>query len=108
MTFPGTREQVQWEEHLVFKVGGKIYLIFSLNNEAVNVMSLKCSPEQFAEITDTEGIIPAPYLARNKWISIQKSSRIGIKEIKRLILESYNLVFEKLPTKVKKEIGLKK
>jgi predicted DNA-binding protein (MmcQ/YjbR family) len=107
LSFPGAKEQVSWEEHLTFKVGGKMYLLYNLGNSSVNRMSLKCDPEKFEEITETEFIIPAPYLARNKWISIQDGCRLKLKDIKELIAESYRLVFEKLPSKVKKEIELK-
>ena len=81
-----------------------MFLIYALNNEAVNRMSLKCDPEKFGELAETDGIIPAPYLARSKWISIQSSCRLKLKDIKELIADSYRLVFDKLPVKVKKEI----
>lgn len=104
LSFPGATEQVQWVDSLLFKVGGKIFMIYSLGQETTNRMSLKSNPEKFEEITETEFIIPAPYLGRNKWICIQNGCRLKLKEINELIAVSYGLVFEKLPAKVKKEI----
>jgi predicted DNA-binding protein (MmcQ/YjbR family) len=102
--FKGTTEQVQWENHLLFKVGGKMYLIYNLSKEYPNRLSLKCSPERFEEMIEIENIVPAPYLARNKWISIKDGCRIRLNELKELISESYALVFQKLPKRVRDEI----
>lgn len=104
MTFPGATEEVQWESSLLFKVGGKIFVISSLDNFSENLLSLKGDPEKFEELTEQDGIIPAPYLARNKWITIQRTSRIKTTELKKLIKTSYELVFNKLPKKTKESI----
>jgi len=69
-------------------------------------MSIKANPEKFDELIEIEGVIPAPYLARNKWISIKNKNGLKTAEIKNLIKESYELVFEKLPKNVKNKIVL--
>lgn len=104
LSFPGAYEEVQWEDHLLFKVGGKMFVLTALNNEAENILSIKCDPEVFDEITEREGIIPAPYLARNKWISVKKSCSIRKNELQELIKTSYDLVFAKLPKKTQKQL----
>jgi predicted DNA-binding protein (MmcQ/YjbR family) len=106
LSLPGATEEVQWESSLLFKVGGKIFVITGFNNTSENVLSLKSDPEKFEELIEQEGIIPAPYLARNKWISVQRSSRIKTSELKDLIKTSYDLVFAKLPKKVKEGISV--
>jgi len=68
LSFPGTTEQIQWGDNLLFKVGGKMFAVAALEPAAV-WMSLKANPENFAELTEKHGIIPAPYLARAKWIA---------------------------------------
>ncbi len=105
MSFPGATEEIQWGSSLLFKVGGKMFVITSMDNFSENLLSLKGDPEKFDELTETEGIIPAPYLARNKWIAIQRSSPIKIKELKELIKTSYELVYNKLPKKTKESIS---
>lgn len=104
LSFPGAYEEVQWEDHLLFKVGGKMFVIASMNNEAENMLSLKSDPEVFEELIEREGIIPAPYMARNKWISVQKNCRIRQAELKELIRISYELVIAKLPKKTQNSI----
>lgn len=105
MGFPGVTEEVQWEDHLLFKVGGKIFVIAAMNSAAENIMSLKSDPEKFEELIETEGIVPAPYLAKSKWIAVKKSCRLKPAELKELIKTSYELVYEKLPKKVKQNIA---
>ncbi|HRE12164.1 MAG TPA: MmcQ/YjbR family DNA-binding protein [Ignavibacteria bacterium] len=104
MSFSGATEEVQWEDHLLFKVGGKIFVISALDNTAENMMSMKCDPEIFDELVESEGIVPAPYLAKAKWIAVKKNCRLKPAELKALIKTSYNLVFQKLPKRVKTEI----
>jgi len=104
LSFPGVKEEMPWEDHPAYKVGGKIFLISNLSKENSNRLSIKCTPEKFNELVETENIIPAPYLARNKWITIQDGCRIRLKELKELIKESYRLVFSRLPAKTRKEI----
>src|SRR5450759_4324763 len=66
MSLPHTTETVQWGYDLVFKIGGKMYAVAPLEPAPV-VLSFKCSPENFAELTERPGIIPAPYMARAQW-----------------------------------------
>lgn len=104
MSFHGATEQVQWEESLLFKVGGKIFVIYNMGDLTPNRISLKCTPEFFEEMIENEYVIPAPYLARNKWITLQDGCRLKPGEIKELITNSYNLVFSKLTKKLQNEI----
>ena len=54
MSLPHTTETVQWGADLVFKVGGKMYAVVALEPAPV-CMSFKCSPEDFAELTEQIG-----------------------------------------------------
>ncbi len=104
LSLPGTTEQVQWDDDLVFKVAKKMFLVAGL--EPGLGYSFKCSDENFHELTEMPGIRPAPYLARAKWIQIQPNEcRLDGAAIKQLIQQSYDLVVSKLPKKVQKEIA---
>ena len=95
---------IQWGSSLLFKVGGKIFVMYNLDESDDNKVSLKCSPEKFREMIEEEGVIPAPYLARNNWICLQKDNRLKISQIKSLIESSYNLVYNRLPKRIRREI----
>ena len=67
-------------------------------------MSIKCTPEKFDELIEREGIDPAAYVGRYKWVRISDLKAVTPDELKDLIGESYKHVFDKLPPKVKKTI----
>jgi predicted DNA-binding protein (MmcQ/YjbR family) len=100
LSFPGATEQVQWGCDLVFKVGGKMFAVTPLELASVS-LSFKASPENFADLTERLGIIPAPYLARAQWVALQTRDALPAEELARLLRESYDLVFAKLPKKTR-------
>jgi len=103
LSFPGVTEQMQWGDDLLFKVGGKMFAVTPLVPAKV-WLSLKASPENFAELTERPGVIPAPYLARAKWIALESRNALADTEIAQLLLESYELVRAKLPRKMRESI----
>ncbi|HZS48088.1 MAG TPA: MmcQ/YjbR family DNA-binding protein [Blastocatellia bacterium] len=106
LSFPNATEQVQWGSDLLFKIGGKIFAVTDLNGTPQGKVSFKCTPEKFTELIELEGIIPAPYVARYHWVYVEKPDALSKSELKELISHSYEMVFAKLPKKVKE--GLKK
>ena len=98
MKLPHTTEKVQWDFDLVFKIGGKMYAVAVLEPAPV-CMSFKCSPEDFAELTERPGVIPAPYSARAQWVALESQDALPAAEIKKLLKKSYDLVLAKLPEK---------
>jgi predicted DNA-binding protein (MmcQ/YjbR family) len=101
-------EDIQWENDLLFRVGGKMFAVVDLSSAAPHRISFKCTPEQFAELTQLEGIVPAPYLARHHWVSIRKRNVLRAEELKRHIQQSYELVFAKLPKKIRENLPSQK
>jgi predicted DNA-binding protein (MmcQ/YjbR family) len=100
LSFPHTTEHIQWGYDLVFKVGGKMYAVMPLEPAPV-CLSFKCTDEECATLTDRAGVIPAPYLARAKWVALQNDDALERAEVKRLLRQSYDLVFAKLPQKTR-------
>jgi predicted DNA-binding protein (MmcQ/YjbR family) len=98
LSFPGATEQIQWGNDLLFKVGGKMFAVTPLEPAPV-CLSFKASPENFAELTERPDIIPAPYLARAQWVALQTRDALPAEALVRLLRESYDLVFAKLPKK---------
>jgi predicted DNA-binding protein (MmcQ/YjbR family) len=106
MSLPHSTEQVQWGGDLVFKVGGKMYAVVGLEVGPV-CMSFKCPPEEFAELVERPGIVPAPYLARHHWVALEDEDALPAAEIKRRLRVSYDLVMAKLPKKTQAELKAK-
>jgi len=101
LSFPHATETVQWGADLVFKIGGKMFAVIGLDAGSDHCMSFKATPEKFAELVEREGIVPAPYVARYHWVALERFNVLSEKELKSLITTAYDLVFEKLPKKVK-------
>lgn len=104
LSFPGVTEQIQWGDDLLFKVGGKMFAVTRLEPAKV-WLSLKANPENFAELTERPGVIPAPYLARAKWIALESPDAVPDPELAQLLRESYELVRVKLPRKISESIA---
>ena len=54
---------------------------------------------------ELEGIIPAPYTARNKWVMLERLDALRDSETKSLIANSYEMIFSKLTKKMQAELG---
>ncbi|HTE88644.1 MAG TPA: MmcQ/YjbR family DNA-binding protein [Terriglobales bacterium] len=98
LSFSDAKENLQWGEDLCFKVRGKIFAVLDLGSVPQR-LSLKCTPDKFSELTEQEGISPAPYVGRYKWVLLERLSVLPAPELKDLIRESYAMVASK--TKVK-------
>jgi predicted DNA-binding protein (MmcQ/YjbR family) len=106
LALPHTTEQIQWGYDLVFKVGGKMFAVAPLEPAPV-CLSFKCSEESFAELTERPQIIPAPYMARAKWVALESPDAIARAELAELLRASYELVFAKLPKRIQAEMSRK-
>src|SRR5919112_4244551 len=98
LSFPHATENVQWGNDLVFKIGGKMFAVLALE-PSEHLCSFKCTPEEFVELTERPGVVPAPYMARAHWIALQNENALARADVKRLVRRSYDLVFAKLPKK---------
>lgn len=104
LSFPQVTESVQWGNDLVFKIGGKMFAVAVLEGASKYCLSLKCTPEKFAELSEEDGIDPAPYVARYHWVALERFNALSEKELKTLLRNAYDLVLEKLPKKAKAEL----
>jgi len=104
LSFPGATEDIKWGADLCFCVGEKMFCVTGADS-GEGGLSLKCTPEKFEELIEREGIDPAAYVGRYKWVRIADLDAVTPAELKSLIGTSYQLVFDKLPPKVRKTIG---
>jgi predicted DNA-binding protein (MmcQ/YjbR family) len=105
LSLPHTTEKIQWTHSLLFCIGGKMYCLANLEpGLSPTKIAFKCTPEKYAELIEIEGIIPAPYMARNHWVAFTDINAMRQPEIKELIRDSYNLVMSRLPKKLQAEL----
>ncbi|HEX2860080.1 MAG TPA: MmcQ/YjbR family DNA-binding protein [Lacunisphaera sp.] len=98
---PRTTVVKQWGECLVFKVADKMFLIIALDGELIDGIVCKCTPEEFDQLTETEGVVQAPYCAKRMWVRVGDLSVFPEARLQALIRRSYDLVVAKLPRKIR-------
>jgi predicted DNA-binding protein (MmcQ/YjbR family) len=103
LSLPHVDEKVQWGNDLLFRIGEKMFAVVSLEAASDHCMSFKCTPEQFAELVEQDGIFPAPYDARYHWVALKRFDALPDRELKELLKTAYGLVYEKLPAKIKRQ-----
>jgi predicted DNA-binding protein (MmcQ/YjbR family) len=101
-TLPHTTEDVKWGNDLCFLIGGKMYCVTGLTPPFK--LSFKVRDDEFDEAASSPGFIPAPYLARYKWVLLEEPQRLKNKEIEHYVRQSYELIKGKLPKKMLKEL----
>lgn len=104
LSFPYAAEDVKWGNDLAFCVGRKMFAVTGLETPDTS-LSFKCTPEKFTELIELDGIIPAHYVARYHWVTLQKPDALKTVELKDLIGQSYKMVWEKLPKNLKKRLN---
>ena len=91
---PGATEQIQWGADAVFKVGGKMFAVACTDPAYPNAKacSFKTDDEGFAELCEREGVVPAPYLARAKWVALDEWNVLPDREIAARVAAAYAIV----------------
>jgi predicted DNA-binding protein (MmcQ/YjbR family) len=102
---PFVTEDIKWGHDLVFSVGGKMFCVVGLD-QSPTTASFKVKEEEFEEICSLDGFMPAPYVAKYKWVLIDDVRKMNKKEWIHYINQSYELVRDKLPVKIKKQLGM--
>jgi len=106
-TLKASTHVVQWGGASVWKVGGKIFALApNISDGEFQSISFKCSNLSYEILTQQEGIIPAPYLARAKWVALENEKGMKDEDLKDYIEAAYDIIVEKLTKVMRKELGL--
>lgn len=91
------------EQTLVFKVGGKIFLLASLLEG--NRFNAKCDPERAVELRERhEEVQPGYHMNKRHWNTVRMDGGLKTKELREMIDHSYEIVVKGLPKKVREKI----
>ena len=104
-TLPGTTRDIKWGADECYSVGGKMFAVMGDHSKEGPSISFKVDDHRFLELTDREGIIPAPYMAKHKWVLVQEPKALGDTELKALITRSHALILAKLPKKLQAKLA---
>lgn len=102
-----TTHIVQWGNASVWKVGGKIFAICSQWGSGNHAkFSFKCSDLTYSILIEQPGIIPAPYLARAKWVQVETPDAMSDSDLKQYFDAAYAIIVKKLTRKQRQELDL--
>jgi predicted DNA-binding protein (MmcQ/YjbR family) len=105
-SLPGATYDFKWDVDHVYSVGGKMFAVVYDAKKGEETVSFKVDASRFLELTDHPGIVPAPYLARAKWVQVRDRKALHGKELEELIARSHALVAARLTRAVRESIGL--
>jgi predicted DNA-binding protein (MmcQ/YjbR family) len=106
-SLPATTNVIQWGNASVWKVGGKIFAVCSSWGEGAHPkVSFKCSDISYSLLTQQEGLIPAPYLARAKWVQMEQENALSDNDLKAYVEAAHKIIAAKLTKKQQKDLGL--
>jgi predicted DNA-binding protein (MmcQ/YjbR family) len=101
---PNVTEEFPFDSNtLVFKVCGKMFAL--LDVESFNSVNLKCDPEKAVQLRETyDGVKPGYHMSKVHWNTVLCDGSIPDKLILEWTDDSYNLVWNSLPARVRKEL----
>ena len=97
---PGTDETLPFgPDTLVYKVGGKVFLIVSLNEEDLR-FNVKCDPDLALELREQYPCVqPGYHMNKKHWNTIIVDGSVSSTQLRQWIDNSYDLVVSSLSKK---------
>jgi predicted DNA-binding protein (MmcQ/YjbR family) len=111
LSLPHVEETMQWGDNLLFwvgdkAIGGKMFAVANLERDSNGVMSFAAGPERYHELLETEGVFPAPYMARNFWVAIERYGVFSSSDLQRLLRDAHQITFAKLPKRTRDVLAM--
>jgi predicted DNA-binding protein (MmcQ/YjbR family) len=106
LALPGVTVNRQWGNDYVFKVGGKMFAVYGMDKKTFHGMSFKVADDSFEILTQMPSIIPAPYMARAKWVMLEKATALPAKDIKAYLTRAHAIIAAKLPKKTRAQLKI--
>ena len=100
-----TTHVVQWGNASVWKVGGKVFAL-AVGEGTDTKISFKCSELAYSVLTEMPHIIPAPYLARAKWVQVQSSNGMSDQNVEIHLDAAYDIIAAKLTKAQRATLGI--
>lgn len=100
----GATEEFPFDEFtMVYKVGNKMFALTSLTGELS--INLKCDPEKAIDLRERyPAVQPGYHMSKQHWNTVYINGSVPSSLIYSWIDHSYDLVFQKLPSKERNRI----
>ena len=111
LRLPHVVETMQWGANLVYWVGdkalgGKMFAVSNRDEDHKGVVSFAAGPQRYAELLETDGVFPAPYLARAHWVAIEHWGVFRSSELEELLESGRRLVYDRLPKRTRDALAM--
>jgi len=96
LSLPDVTESFPFDETtLVMKAGEKMFLLVSLDADPLQ-FNVKCDPERAIELREEYAcILPGYHMNKKHWNTIVVDGTLTNKQLKEMVLDSYNLIVKK-------------
>jgi predicted DNA-binding protein (MmcQ/YjbR family) len=101
---PAVTMDIKWGADQVYTVGGKMFAVISVEDPPR--LSFKANDLAFEMLTETGVAIPAPYMARAKWVQLKTLDALPDAEVTAYLAQAHALIAAKLTRKTRTELGL--
>jgi predicted DNA-binding protein (MmcQ/YjbR family) len=89
---------------LVYKAGGKVFLLTGLDEEQLR-FNVKCDPDKAVELREQFScVLPGYHMNKKHWNTIVVDGSVSVAQLKEWITDSYQLIVESLPKKLRDEL----
>ena len=102
LSLPHVTEEFPFDQRtLVFKVGGKMFLLIDIDSQ--DAVTLKSKPDQIAELLESHDWMSRGFhMNKNHWITLRLDTlQVDITLVLKLITESYAIVYQGLTKKAR-------
>jgi len=82
-----------------------MFCVFDIVDQGYSSACFKVEDHRFLELTDQPQFIPAPYMARAKWVKLVDVKPFSKQALEGLVHCSYRMYFEKLSKKRQRELN---
>lgn len=106
LALPGAVMDIKWGSERTYCVGAKMFALAGHLGDPAPRYFFKASELGFEILVESGAAIPAPYLARAKWVQLTASDALSDAELSAYIAQAHALIVAKLPKKLRMELGV--
>ncbi len=105
-SLPAATRIVQWEDVIVFKVGGRMFAMLPRNGDRRGrELWFKADDLHYDTMKMAPGLRPCPYLARARWVAMAEPARLPADQLKAYIRRAHAVIVARLPRKTQLALG---
>jgi predicted DNA-binding protein (MmcQ/YjbR family) len=97
---------VQWEDVVVFKVGGRMFAMLPRNDDGRGrELWFKADDAYYDTMKTAPGFRPCPYLARARWVAMADPGRLRPEQLKAYLRRAHAVIAARLPRRTQLALG---